>query len=82
VFAENKSERSSIPGVEGIGYGINQCGYFDQIDVFARSASGVPAVRAQIPESSKALLVAVELPLTGKLLGYRKGEFPSDQVLR
>lgn len=62
VLAEYKSEWSAIPGVNGIGSGINQCGYFQEINVFVRAASDLPSVRAQIRESIGGVRVAVSAP--------------------
>ena len=63
VLAEYKSEWSAIPGVNGIGSGINQCGYFQEIDVFVKAPSDLPSVRAQIPESVGGVRVTVSAPI-------------------
>jgi hypothetical protein len=76
VLAQYKSEWSAIPGVNGIGSGINQCGYFEEIDVFVKAPSDLPSVRAQIPESIGGVRVTVSPPIEAtSLLGVGVAKF-------
>jgi len=69
VLAEYKSEWSAIPGVNGIGSGINQCWDFEEIDVFVKAPSDLPSVRAQIPESVRGVRVTISVPTAMKAWG-------------
>jgi hypothetical protein len=73
VLAEYQSDWSEIPGVDGVGAGLNDCENFEEITVFVRSSSDIPSVRAKIPESIQGVDVAVILTPTADAGNFYSG---------
>jgi hypothetical protein len=71
VLDEYKGEWAAICGVDEIGTVINQCGYFEEIDIIVTAPSEIQSIREKIPESVQGSPIAVVPP--GTATGFGSG---------
>jgi hypothetical protein len=64
AVADFHSQRrlEEIPGVLSVGYGINEHGYYPEIEVFVQPESLIPSAAAQVPASINGVPIAVVPP--------------------